>query len=207
MTTLYINKLKRHFDVFFALVFILCLSPVFLAIIAYIWSVDGRPIFFKGCRAGLYGKPFTILKFRTMMVGSELGASTTSKNDARITKSGAFLRQCKLDELPQLFNILVGHMSFVGPRPELFKYTNRYNSVERRILSVRPGLTDYSSIHFASLNELVCDNNPDDFFELNILKTKNRLRVKYVSEQSLLVDLVLILKTIRLVSKRLLGVR
>ena len=131
-----------------------------------------------------------------MIVGADKGFGTTSKNDPRVTPIGLVLRKSKLDELPQLFNILNGEMSFVGPRPELPRYTDRYKGKERLILSVLPGITDYSSLHFSNLNELIDDRNPDNSFETDILKKKNYLRVKYVENRSFFGDVILIGKTI-----------
>lgn len=152
-------------------------------------------VFYFGKRIGLNGRPFKIIKFRTMFDNSDKGPDTTSRNDYRITFVGRFLRKHKLDELPQLFNILFGDMSFVGPRPELKKYTDLYKDDEKLILTVKPGLTDISSIYFLNLNELIDDKNPDQSFEEKILPKKNLLRVEYVKKQSLLLDLKLILKT------------
>jgi lipopolysaccharide/colanic/teichoic acid biosynthesis glycosyltransferase len=138
-----------------------------------------------------------------MQVGAELGAGTTSRNDARITPVGRFIRRYKLDELPQLFNVLRGDMSFVGPRPELLRYTSQYVGDEKLILCVRPGITDLSSIQFSNLNTLIDDENPDRNFEERILPHKNRLRIKYVRERSFLLDFKLIGKTLA----RLIGTR
>tara|TARA_B100000900_G_scaffold139287_1_gene118032 strand:+ start:793 stop:1209 length:417 start_codon:yes stop_codon:yes gene_type:complete len=130
-----------------------------------------------------------------MFLNSEKGPGTTSKNDKRITKIGFYIRKYKLDELPQLFNILFGEMSFVGPRPELKKYTDLYTEEEKIILSVRPGLTDISSLHFYNLNELIDNENPDYDFEKKILSQKNLLRISYVKQQNFWLDLTLIVKT------------
>tara|TARA_B100001287_G_scaffold256858_1_gene242034 strand:- start:209 stop:715 length:507 start_codon:yes stop_codon:yes gene_type:complete len=153
-------------------------------------------IFYLAPRVGLNGKSFRIIKFTTMRENSDKGPDTTSRNDQRVTNIGFFLRKYKLDELPQLFNILIGDMSFVGPRPELKKYTDLYKGDEKLILKVKPGLTDFSSIYFSNLNELIDDENPDKSFEEKILSKKNLLRVEYVKKQSFLLDIKLILKTL-----------
>ena len=187
---------KRGFDLFFSGLAIVLLAPVFL-IIALLIKVDSKgPILYKGVRTGQHGNPFEILKFRTMRVGADRGAGTTSKNDPRVTSVGRVLRKYKLDEIPQVFNVFCGDMSFVGPRPELPKYTSRYVGEEQLILSVRPGITDYSSIKFSNLNELIDDDDPDRSFEENVLPEKNRLRVKYVLERNFWLDIKLILLTV-----------
>jgi lipopolysaccharide/colanic/teichoic acid biosynthesis glycosyltransferase len=192
---------KRLFDVVFSLFGIVVLWPVML-LIALAVKLDSRgPIIYKGMRSGRNGNPFKILKFRSMVVGAETGAGTTSRNDARVTAVGRIIRSTKMDELPQLFNVLIGNMSFVGPRPELPRYTKKYSGKERLILSVPPGITDFSSIQFSNLNNMICDSDPDRSFEENVLAKKNQLRVYYVENRSFMVDLILILKTILRVLK------
>ena len=195
--------LKRLIDIILSIIGIILLIPIFILIsVAIKLSFNGR-VFYLGERTGLNGKSFKIIKFRTMYENSDKGPSTTSKNDKRIISIGHFLRKHKLDELPQLFNILIGDMSFVGPRPELKKYTELYKGDEKLILTVRPGLTDLSSIYFSNLNEFIDDENPDKSFEEKILPKKNLLRVEYVKKQSLLLDMMLILKTLM----KLLGIK
>ena len=131
-----------------------------------------------------------------MYVGSEMMAGSTSRNDPRITIIGKFLRKYKFDELPQLINVFNGEMSFVGPRPELKKYTDQYHGEELLILKVKPGITDLSSIKFSNLNALIDDDNPDKFFEENILAIKNTLRIEYVKNATFFGDLRLLILTI-----------
>lgn len=131
-----------------------------------------------------------------MYVGSEMMAGSTSRNDPRITIIGKFLRNYKFDELPQLINVFKGEMSFVGPRPELKKYTDQYQVEELLILKVKPGITDLSSIKFSNLNALIDDDNPDKFFEENILAIKNTLRIEYVKSATFFGDLKLLILTI-----------
>jgi len=187
---------KRSIDLVGGILGIIVLSPLLILIALLVRFSSEGPVFFKGIRTGRFGKQFTIIKFRSMVVGSDLQAGTTSRNDPRITRVGKVIRRYKLDELPQLFNVLRGEMSLVGPRPELPYYTDQYRGEERLILSVRPGITDFSSIEFSNLNDLIDDGDPDRSFEEKILKKKNRLRVKYVKEQNFLLDISLIFKTL-----------
>jgi lipopolysaccharide/colanic/teichoic acid biosynthesis glycosyltransferase len=178
---------------FFGIIF---LSPILLFIAVSVKFTSEGTILYRGERSGLFGKSFNILKFRTMVMNADLGAGTTSRNDKRITYVGNILRRYKLDELPQLINVFFGDMSFVGPRPELQKYTNQYQGEEKLILSVRPGITDFSSVKFSNLNELIDDDNPDASFEKKILSEKNRLRLQYVNECNFWLDIKLIFHTI-----------
>jgi len=188
---------KRVFDVALSLIGLFLMVPIFLIIAISIRFDSKGEIFFKGLRTGQYGKAFEILKFRTMYVNSQFGAGTTSANDPRITRVGGFLRRWKLDELPQVINVLKGEMSLVGPRPELKKYTDKYIGKELMILSVKPGITDFSSIHFVDLSSHIDDANPDASFEECFLPQKNQLRIKYVEQMSFVTDLQILLSTIR----------
>lgn len=194
---------KRLVDICGALIGLVLFSPLLFGVGIAVKVTSPGPVLYCGVRAGWRGRPFRIFKFRSMQVGAELGAGTTSRNDARITPVGRFIRRYKLDELPQLFNVLRGDMSFVGPRPELLRYTSQYVGDEKLILCVRPGITDLSSIQFSNLNTLIDDENPDRNFEERILPHKNRLRIKYVRERSFLLDFKLIGKTLA----RLIGTR
>ena len=189
------NLLKRLFDILLSIFGIIITFPILIIIAISIKLTSPGPILYLGNRTGLNGKAFKIFKFRSMHIGSEKGPGTTSKNDHRITKIGFSIRKYKLDELPQLFNILFGDMSFVGPRPELKRYTDLYKGEEKIILSVKPGLTDFSSLYFFNLNELIDNNNPDYVFEKKILYKKNRLRIAYVKQQNFWLDILLIIKT------------
>lgn len=194
---------KRTFDIVAAAAGIIVLAPVMALIAVAIKLTSPGPVLYRGVRTGRHGVPFQILKFRTMVVGADRGAGTTSRNDPRITGPGRLLRKYKLDELPQLFNVLKGDMSVVGPRPELPRYTDAYRGEELLILEVRPGITDFSSIEFANLNELIGDANPDEDFERNVLSAKNALRVRYVRERGMWLDILLIGRTLlRIVSPR-----
>jgi lipopolysaccharide/colanic/teichoic acid biosynthesis glycosyltransferase len=194
---------KRLFDIIFSLIGLTFLAPLFFLISILVKSTSEGSILFKGVRSGKDGVPFNMYKFRSMYVGSEMMAGSTSKNDLRITSIGKFIRKYKIDELPQLINVIKGDMSFVGPRPELKKYTDLYHGEELLILKVKPGITDLSSIKFSNLNALIDDDDPDKFFEDNILFLKNRLRIEYVKKATFFEDLRLLLLTIhRLFSNR-----
>ncbi len=188
--------IKRVFDIVFGLILLILLGPV-LAIVALIVRASSPgPIFYRGVRTGLHGRPFRIFKFRTMVHNAEaLGGYSTAENDPRLTKSGRLLRRYKLDELPQLFNILRGEMSFVGPRPQVEHYTKLYTEQESIILSVKPGLTDYASVKYIDLDNILGDTNVDEKYRLEIEPDKNRLRMEYAKENNLLIDLKILLMT------------
>lgn len=189
--------LKRFFDVTFALLALMVLAPVFLLIAILIKLDSEGPVFYRGVRTGRYGRPFRIFKFRTMIVDADQrGGGSTAKDDPRITRIGHFLRRYKLDELPQLLNVLKGEMSVVGPRPELPQYTNLYNDEEQLILTVRPGITDYASIEFFHLGDILGNEAPDQVYEEKVRPIKNMLRLKYVKEQNLWIDLMIIFRTL-----------
>ena len=187
---------KRVFDILFSSIGLIALSPFFLVFSILVKLNSTGPILFKGVRIGKNGVPFNIYKFRSMYVGSEMMAGSTSRNDFRITTIGKFIRKYKIDELPQLINVFKGEMSFVGPRPELKKYTDQYKGDELLILQVKPGITDLSSIKFSNLNDLIDDDNPDSSFEKNILASKNLLRIEYARTATFFGDIKLIFLTI-----------
>lgn len=164
--------------------------PFGVAIALLIKLDSPGPIFYRGVRTGRGMKPFRIFKFRTMVDQAErLGGPSTAHHDPRLTRVGAVLRRYKLDELPQLLNILRGEMSVVGPRPQVEEYTRLHTAEERVIFDVRPGLTDFASIRFINLDELLGDENVDERYRREVEPIKNRLRVRYVRERSLGVDL------------------
>lgn len=188
--------LKRVFDVIAAGTLFLLTLPIWVVAAIGIYSSSTGPVLYYGIRSGWWGRPFRILKFRTMVADAERqGGGTTALNDPRIFPFGRFLRDYKIDELPQLLNVLRGEMSLVGPRPELPFYTDRYTEKERKILTVRPGITDLSSIRFSSLDKIVGDRDADEVFEKKVLPEKNRLRLQYVETQSLVGDLKILLLT------------
>jgi len=197
MNILYPKVIKRIIDVVFSVIGLLILSPIifFIALLVF-WDSVG-PIFYRGERSGINRKVFRIFKFRTMVINAEkLGGSSTAFNDPRLTKIGKVLRKYKLDELPQLLNIFVGDMSIVGPRPQVKKYTDIYNKEEEIILSVKPGLTDYASIEFINLDEILGDEKVDEKYLTEIEPKKNKLRIKYVKEFNLWVDIKIIALTL-----------
>lgn len=173
------------------------LSPVFALVAVAIVVDSGRPVFYRAERGGLGGQPFRIFKFRTMVADADkIGGGTTALADPRITRIGGFLRKTKMDEFPQLLNIIRGEMCFVGPRPELLQYTSQYSGLERYIVRVRPGITDFSSIEFINLDEVVGQGDADAAYERDVLQRKNQLRIKYVEQMSPGTDLRLFAATV-----------
>lgn len=200
---IYNRYVKRCIDFILALAALLVLWPVYLIIALAIVIETGFPVLYRAERGGYKGKNFKICKFRTMVKNADkIGGGTTALGDPRITKVGAILRKTKLDEITQLLNILGGTMSFVGPRPELVRYTSQYDELEKNILNVRPGITDYSSLTFINLDEIVGGENADEMYEKYVLKHKNKLRLKYVSEVSLATDVKLFTLTVLRVFKK-----
>jgi len=201
----YNRFLKPVIGFVLALILLLILWPFYLIIAAAVAVESGFPVLYKPLRGGYKQKPFHIYKFRSMVKNADkIGGGTTALNDPRITKVGNFLRKTKLDEIPQLFNILRGNMSFIGPRPELLQYTDQYEDEEKLILEVRPGITDYSSIEFINLDEIVGQGNADEMYEKYVLKKKNQLRIKYAKEVSFVTDVKLFAKTVwRVIQKAL----
>ena len=188
--------LKRIFDFTMALCAIILLWPLLLMIAALIRIQSPGPIFYRGVRSGIHGNSFRIFKFRTMVPNAEkIGGPSTALNDPRLTPAGKFLRKYKLDEFPQLINILIGDMSFVGPRPQVEKYTKLYSGDEMFILTVKPGLTDYASIHFINLDAILGDENVDEKYLREIEPEKNRLRIKYAKKNSFRTDMKILAMT------------
>lgn len=170
--------------------------PLFAVIGAAIRLTSKGPVFYRGVRTGLHGKPFRIWKFRTMVVDADrLGGPSTALNDSRVTPIGRFLRKHKLDEIPQFINVLSGDMSLVGPRPQVERYTKEYRGEESIILDVKPGLTDYASLHFIDMDSVLGDGDVDEKYLKEVEPLKNALRIKYVKERSFMVDLKILLRT------------
>lgn len=190
-------SLKRTFDLLFSVVVLVIGLPFFIIISLLIFATSKGGVFFTQERIGLNGAPFRLIKFRTMKPESEAtGQITVGGKDPRITRVGYFLRKFKLDEFPQLINILKGEMSIVGPRPEVKKYVQLYNQEQLKVLSVKPGLTDYASIEYINENELLGKaENPEKTYVEEIMPAKLELNLKYIEEQSLSLDLKLIFKT------------
>lgn len=190
--------IKRIFDIVASSIGIILLSPVLVGIAIAIKLGSEGPCFFKQVRVGKDEKEFRILKFRTMVVNAEsIGTQITVGKDNRITGVGHFLRKTKLDELPQLINVLKGDMSLVGPRPEVPKYVKLYTDEQRKVFQVRPGITDYASIEYRDENELLGSvDNPEEFYINTIMKDKLQLNMKYIEKNNLIIDIGIILKTI-----------
>ncbi|MBO2527426.1 MAG: sugar transferase [Clostridiales bacterium] len=194
---IYNRYIKRIIDVVLAVVFAVILSPIYLILALAVVIDTGFPVFYRAQRGGYQNKPFRIFKYRSMVKNADqIGGGTTALNDSRITKVGNFLRKTKLDEIPQLFNIITGEMSFIGPRPELLRYTSQYKDEELLIHRVRPGITDYSSIEFINLDEIVGGENADEMYEKYVLKRKNELRVQYAKTVSFSTDAKLLFITV-----------
>lgn len=194
---IYNRYVKRFLDLVFSLLLFVLLLPVYAVIAVAIAVDDGLPVFYRAQRGGYNGKTFRVFKFRTMVNNADkIGGGTTALNDSRITRVGNVLRKTKLDETANLINIIRGEMSFIGPRPELLQYTDRYEGVEGYILKVRPGITDFSSDIFINLDELVGGENADEMYEKYVLKNKNALRVQYAAEVSFKTDIKIFFKTV-----------
>lgn len=191
------SALKRTFDVAVAFVALIALSP-FLAVIAFlVWREDGGSPFFRGVRVARGGGDFRMLKFRSMRVDAwKTGVNSTAAGDSRITPVGAWLRRFKLDELPQLWNVLAGDMSFVGPRPQVRTDADLYTSEERRMLEARPGITDIASIVFSDEGDILAGNpDPDLLYNQIIRPWKSRLALLYVERRTFSTDLRIVLLT------------
>ena len=197
--------IKRIFDILVSSILLLVLSLLLIITAVIIKFSSPGPIFYRAARSGLNGEPFLIFKFRTMYVGADKGSGTTALNDPRITSCGMFLRSYKLDELPQLVNVLIGDMSLVGPRPELLDYVARYTDEEKIITTVKPGITDFSSVHFFMQDQWVGETDAGKTFDNLVLPTKIALRVKYVKEQSFYTDIKILMLTVKALVKKILG--
>jgi lipopolysaccharide/colanic/teichoic acid biosynthesis glycosyltransferase len=189
--------IKRGIDILFSLIGLICLFPFFIFISFFIFITSKGGVFFVQLRVGKNNKDFKLYKFRTMFLNSvSKGLLTVGNNDKRITKLGYYLRKNKLDELPQLINVLNGTMSLVGPRPEVRKYVNLYNSEQKSILDVKPGITDLASIMYYNENEILANSvNPEQTYINEIMPIKLEINKKYINEMSLLTDLKIIFKT------------
>jgi lipopolysaccharide/colanic/teichoic acid biosynthesis glycosyltransferase len=196
--------LKRTFDFLSSLIGLILISPILVTISILIKKEDRGPVFYRGARVGRFGKLFRIFKFRTMVVNAEkMGGPSTADDDPRITKMGRFIRKFKLDELPQLINVLKGEMSIVGPRPEVQMYVDMFSEGEKAILTVRPGITDWASIWNPDEGAILAGSpDPEKTYMEKIRPEKIRLQLKYVRERSLVVDMKIILKTLETVLRR-----
>lgn len=203
---IYNRYVKRILDILISGTALLILWPFYLLISLLVAAEDGFPVFYRAERGGYRGKTFRICKFRSMVKNADkIGGGTTSLRDPRITKVGNFLRKTKLDEIPQLGQVFLGKMSLIGPRPELLRYVEQYQGDELEILQVRPGITDYSSVEFINLDEIVGSENADEMYEKYVLKKKNALRVKYARTVSFKTDVFILFKTIAAVFHKAFG--
>ena len=192
------KRSKRLFDLAASSAGLLLLAPLF-ALVALLIKLDDRgPVFFRQERIGYRGRPFNIWKFRTMVPGSEqMGGQLTAAGDGRITRAGRLLRRAKLDELPQLLNVLSGEMSLVGPRPEVPRYVALYSEEQRRVLEQVPGITDPASLKYRREDELLaCSPDPEKSYREEIMPDKINRNLVYAARANLATDLAVILGTI-----------
>jgi len=199
-----LSMLKRLFDIIFSLIGLVVLFPFFLFIGILIKSGSRGPVFYRGVRIGRFGKPFKIYKFRTLVVNAErIGGPSTAGDDFRITKIGKILRKYKLDELPQLIDVLRGKMSFVGPRPEVPFYANMFTEEEKTILSIRPGITDWASLWNSNEGTILAGSpDPEKTYQEKIRPKKIELQLKYIKEKSFATDLRIVLQTLKKLIER-----
>ena len=189
--------MKRIFDIVTSSVILLIFFPVGILISLAITMESRGGVFYRQERIGRYGMPFKVFKFRTMKVDSEkLGTLTVGMKDNRITAVGVFLRKLKLDEFPQFLNVLVGQMSIVGPRPEVKEYVDLYSEEQRKVLDVKPGITDYASLEYFKENELLGkSNNPRQTYIDEIMPAKLELNKKYLTNPTIMEDIKIMWKT------------
>ena len=190
--------MKRILDILVASMVLILLSPLLVVVSFLIWLQDRRSPFYIADRVGREMKPFRMVKFRSMVVNADKsGVDSTSANDSRITSIGKFVRKTKLDEVPQMWNVLKGEMSLVGPRPNVSREVALYTDLERQLLDVRPGITDYASIVFADEGEILADkDDPDIAYNQLIHPGKSRLGLFYVSTHTIAADVRLLLLTV-----------
>ncbi len=195
--TFYLRSGKRLLDLALSALGIVLVSPLLLATAALVKITSSGPIIYRHRRVGLNGQTFEVLKFRTMVRDADKkGLSVTSATDARITTVGRWLRRSKLDELPQLWNVLKGEMSLVGPRPEVAEYVDSYSPIQRQVLSVRPGITDPAAIAYRHEEELLAGRDDlERYYREIVLPDKLNLNLAYLDRISLLYDVSLLLQT------------
>lgn len=193
----------RVLDIFFSFLGIVILSPVLLILYLAICLESKGGGIYSQSRIGQFGHVFKLYKFRSMRVGADKGSLITIGDDNRITKSGKFIRKYKLDELPQLFNVLKGDMSLVGPRPEVAKYVNLYTKEQRKVLDVRPGITDYASIAYADENHILeLSDNPEKTYIEQIMPDKIKLNMQYINNHTVKEYFKIIFLTLKCVVKK-----
>ena len=177
----------RFCDIVLSCLGLLLLSPLFVVVAVWIVIDNPGPVFYRQQRVGKDGKDFGLLKFRSMRIGADKGSLITiGEHDSRITRAGYYIRKYKLDELPQLWNVLTGDMSLVGPRPEVRRYVDMYTDEQRQVLTVRPGITDYASIDYIDENRILAQaEDPDRTYIEEILPAKIALNMRYIKHQTL----------------------
>lgn len=190
--------MKRLFDIVCSFFGLLVLSPLFVFLSLWVGLGSKGGVFYKQKRVGRFNKDFTLYKFRSMRVGADKkGLLTIGGKDSRVTKAGFFIRKYKLDELPQLLNVLKGDMSFVGPRPEVRKYVDMYTERQLKVLDVRPGITDLASIKYRNENDLLAAaDNPEQYYIDFVMQDKLALNLQYIETRTFLGDIKLIFRTI-----------
>lgn len=193
---------KRSFDLIFSVIGLVIFLPLSLTVGLLILLTLGWPVFYSAKRAGTGSSQFTMHKFRTMKVAEGPTSHHSGDDDPRMSSVGRLVRKFKLDELPQLWNIAKGEMSFVGPRPESPDYTKLYTEEQHQILELRPGITDFASIEFSDLGSILTGDDPDKIYFEKVWDRKMELRMKYVRERSFLIDLKLIFLTLLVIFNR-----
>ena len=190
--------LKRLFDLIASIIGLIILLPIFLIIAIIIKTNSKGPVFYRQWRVGLNNCEFRVFKFRSMyMDADKRGLLTVGGRDPRVTPIGYYLRKYKIDELPQLINVLIGDMSLVGPRPEVRKYVDFYTAEQMKVLTVKPGMTDNASIEFIDENELLSKaEDPEEYYIKELIPLKTKIYLAYVENQSFLIDLQIIFKTV-----------
>ncbi|MGE5417237.1 MAG: sugar transferase [Acidobacteriota bacterium] len=197
--------MKRVFDLFFTIPGLIILTPFFVIISIWVKIDSPGPVFYRQERVGRYGKPFSIFKFRTMVVDADkMGRAITVGADPRITGSGRILRKYKLDELPQLLNVVKGEMSLVGPRPEIKKYVELYTAEQKAVLKLVPGITDPASMKYSNESELIAamteaygpDSDPEYIYIHDIMPDKIRVNLEYARVSNILSDFQIVIQTI-----------
>ena len=196
--------IKRMFDIFFSVIGIFLTLPLLTIVLFLVWRNDKSNPLYIAKRVGLKGKEFKMLKVRTMIVNADkTGVDSTSANDSRITKIGSIIRKFKIDELPQLVNILLGQMSFVGPRPSVQRDVNLYSELELKLLLIKPGITDFASIVFSDESDILSDSvDPDLDYHQLIRPGKNKLGLFYLNRNNIFIDICIILITLVTVTSR-----
>jgi len=190
--------LKRLFDILASSLGLLLLGPLFLCLAIAVKVDSSGPVFYRQIRIGRNQRSFSLFKFRSMAIGSDAkGLLTVGGRDSRITRVGYFIRKYKLDELPQLINVFKGDMSLVGPRPEVPRYVAMYSADQLRVLSVRPGITDYASLKYFSENEMLAASaNPEKTYIEEIMPAKLKINLEYVDNRSIFTDIKIVLLTL-----------